>query len=207
LEAIGWRCDTGRPRPRRASGLLVSSRVGARLLPPIIVFDPAWAYLALGLARPCGFWVAGLVRVWSAFAPRRSLYGSRLAATGMARRQWLDLLRSRLRAARSCHMCDIEQRRSAGAGPDATNHYHTINVFSRSGLPIPQTPVLMLNDPNTTPVRARARSVPYEERQMTAHQWVLVPLSPSLVTSLARTNTSRTMAQSGRWHTHAPLGH
>ena len=74
----------GRPRPRRASGLLVSSRVGARLLPPIIVFDPAWAYLALGLARPCGFWVAGLVRVWSAFAPRRSLYGylgSRLAAT------------------------------------------------------------------------------------------------------------------------------
>ena len=84
MEAIGWRCDTRRPRPRRASGLLVSSRVGARLLPPIIVFDPAWAYLALGLARPCGFWVAGLVRVWSAFAPRRSLYDGYLISRYLA---------------------------------------------------------------------------------------------------------------------------
>ena len=73
----------------------------------------------LGLLRllGCGFG-KGLERVC---APP---FVIRLAATGMARRRWLDLLRSRLRAARSCHMCDIEQRRSAGAGPDATNHYH-----------------------------------------------------------------------------------
>jgi hypothetical protein len=162
--------------------------------------------LGLSCAWPCGFWVARVcVRVWSELRPVRFRKRCSLAAWRVAGGSTFS---SRLRAARSCHMCDIEQRRSAGGSRRETI---TINHKRLQPVRSPNSPntgsVLMLNDPNTTPVRARARSVPYEERQMTAHQWVLVPLSPSLVTSLARTNTSRTMAQSGREHTHAPLGH
>jgi hypothetical protein len=206
LEAIGWRCDTRRPRPRRASGLLVSSRVGARLLPPIIVFDPAWAYLALGLARPCGFWVAGLVRVCSAFAPRRSLYGTLAPATGTGASPVARP--SPFSPPRGAVMSHVRYRAAEERRRGSRRETITINHKRLQPVRSPNSPNTGSDDdPNTTPVRARARSVPYEERQMTAHQWVLVPLSPSLVTSLARTNTSRTMAQSGRWHTHAPLGH